>query len=324
MSNPDSDFDALVLGAGRAGLAAALGLLRAAPQGRLLVVDAAPAPGGSIRTQRTNGYVCELGPFAFARAEVEPLLALLPQPPGLLAGDPAARTGAVRTPAGALPVAVDPEPVAFRTGNEELPQACRREFGPALRLGRPVTAIAPRLDGGFAVTLGGEVPTELTARALHVALPPAVAGALLGAFDPALPAVAARIATAPGAFAFLGGDDQDCRDLAGYGLLAADDLPGAVREAIFCSRVFPGRALPGRCLLRLELAGPEAADPDDEALLALAERTLADWTGCAPARGFGLRKLHRFASAVADGAVVEADARLRELGRRVPGLHVAP
>ena len=38
MSNPDSDFDALVLGAGRAGLAAALGLLRAAID-RVLVAD---------------------------------------------------------------------------------------------------------------------------------------------------------------------------------------------------------------------------------------------------------------------------------------------
>jgi protoporphyrinogen oxidase len=323
MSNPDSDFDALVLGAGSRGLAMALGLRHAAPAARLLVVDAATAPGGAIRTQRTNGYLCELGPFAFARADVEPLLALLPQPPGLLACDPAARTGGVRTPAGTLPVPVDPEPVAFRAGNETLPQACRRALGPALRLGRPVTAIAPRPDGGFAVTLGGEVPTELTARALHLALPPAVAGALLGAFDPALPDVAARIAQAPGAFAFLGGDEQDARDLTGYGLLAADDLPGPVREAIFCWRVFPGAALPGRCLLRVEVAGPEAADPDDDAVLALAERTLADWTGCAPARGFGLRKLHRFTQPVADGAFVETRARLGELGRRVPGLFVS-
>ncbi|MFO0279249.1 MAG: NAD(P)-binding protein, partial [Planctomycetota bacterium] len=65
MSNLDNDFDALVLGAGGRGLAAALRLRAAAAAStavppRLLVVDAAPAPGGSIRTQRTNGYVCEL------------------------------------------------------------------------------------------------------------------------------------------------------------------------------------------------------------------------------------------------------------------------
>ena len=32
-----------------------------------------------MQTQRSNGFVCELGPFAFARAEVEPLLALASQ-----------------------------------------------------------------------------------------------------------------------------------------------------------------------------------------------------------------------------------------------------
>jgi protoporphyrinogen oxidase len=321
MSNPDSDFDALVLGAGRAGLAAALGLLRAAPQARLLVVDAAPAPGGSIRTQRTNGYVCELGPFAFAAADLAPLLAVLPHAPSPLPCLPAARTGWLRTPTGNLPAPVDPEPLTFRTGNEELSQACRRALGPALRLGRPVTAIAAAVaGGGFRVLLGGEAPTELTARTVHVALPAAVAGALLGGCDPALPDVAGRIAATPAAFAFLGGDAAATSAFAGYGILAADDLPGPVREMIACSQVFPGRALPGRCLWRVELAGPAAADPDDEALLARAERALADWTGCAPA--FGLRKLHRFAAPVADGALVETEARLRELGRRVPGLVV--
>ncbi|MFO0390635.1 MAG: FAD-dependent oxidoreductase [Planctomycetota bacterium] len=326
MSNLDNDFDALVLGAGGRGLAAALRLRAAAAAStavppRLLVVDAAPAPGGSIRTQRTNGYVCELGPFAFAAADLAPLLAMLPQAPSPLPCLPAARAGWLRTPAGNLPAPVDPEPLTFRTGNEELPQACRRALGPALRLGRPVTAMAPAAaGGGFRVLLGGEVPTELTARSVHVALPAAVAGALLGGCDPALPATANRITASPAAFAFLGGDTRPADASFGYGILAADDLPGPVREAIACSQVFPGRAQPGRCLWRVELAGPEAADADDEALLALAERALAEWTGVSSA--FGLRKLHRFAAPVADGALVETAARLRELGRRVPGLVV--
>jgi len=339
----DSDLEVLVLGAGGRGLTAALQFAAAAttprasaaalagassaaptPQppagpGRLLVVDAAPAPGGAIRTQRTNGYVCELGPFAFAPADLAPLLAALSQAPTPLPCLPAARRGWLRTPAGNLPVPVDPEPLTFRTGNEELPQACRRALGPALRLGRAVTAIAP-VAGGFRVTLGGEALTDLTSRTLHVALPAAAAGALLGAFDPALPDVAGRIATAPGAFAFLGGDAASTAGFTGYGVLAAADLPGPVREAICCSHVFAGRALAGRCLWRVEIAGPAAADADDEAVLALAERTLADWTGIAPT--FGLRKLHRFATPVADGALVEAEARLRELSRRGPGLVV--
>ncbi|MBL8754904.1 MAG: NAD(P)-binding protein, partial [Planctomycetes bacterium] len=46
-------FDHIVLGAGLRGLRAALELRRTTPTANLLVVEAEPAPGGSVRTQRT-------------------------------------------------------------------------------------------------------------------------------------------------------------------------------------------------------------------------------------------------------------------------------
>src|SRR5688572_13268855 len=119
-------FDALVLGGGLRGLLAGL---RLRARGKApLVVEARPAPGGSLRTQRTNGFVCELGAFAFSADELAEPRALLPRLPEPIAAAPGARTGWLRSAAGTTQVAVDPLPLAFRTGNEELVQACRREL----------------------------------------------------------------------------------------------------------------------------------------------------------------------------------------------------
>lgn len=58
--SPTPDVDALVIGAGIAGLAAARELeLRG---GEVVVVEAAEAPGGVMRTDRINGHLVERGP----------------------------------------------------------------------------------------------------------------------------------------------------------------------------------------------------------------------------------------------------------------------
>ncbi|MFY9342728.1 MAG: hypothetical protein WAT39_09580, partial [Planctomycetota bacterium] len=196
-------------------------------------------------------------------------------------------------------------------------QACRRRLGDALRLGRAVTAVDHDGDG-FVVRLGGEVPADERTRDLIVALPAVVAGRLFARFDPNLGAVADRVATDGRAFAFFGGSSNAAAPIRGYGILPAADLATPVAEVIFCSEVFPDRALPGRFLIRVELAGPP--DVSDTDTLALAERELRAWTGITA--GFGLRKLHRFAVEVTDGALAECKARLRDLPRRVPGLTV--
>ena len=311
-------FDRIVAGAGLRGLAAALAHRQAHPAASQLVVDAATWPGGSLRTQRTNGYVCELGAFAFAAAELAPFQTLIPRLPAPLPSLPSAACGAVFDGERCQPVEVPEAPLTFRTGNEELPQACRRELGPALRLGRAITAIDS--DGELLrLELGGEVPAHVFARELVVALPVATAGALLGRFDPALADAAARVRREPRAFAFFGGDTARAPELAGYGVLPADGLATPMAEAIFCSQVFANRALPGRFLVRCEVAVPDGASDDD--VLALAAAELRRWTGTqAP---FGLQKLHRFEVEVADGALVETRQRLAALPARVPGLHCA-
>ncbi len=311
----DTPFDALVLGAGLRGLTTALRLRRDRPDCRLLVVDAEPQPGGSVRTQRTNGFVCELGPFAFPADELTPLRELLARPPQPLAALPAARTGALWNGHQLTPVAVDPEPWSFRTGNEELVQACRRELGDVLRLGRAVTTVD--FDGAFAVTLGGEVPTALRAHALHVALPTRTAADLPTRFDPHLAGAAQRMTAAPTAMAFFGGDASAAPTLRGYGILPTDEVVSPVHEVVFCSEVFAGRALPGRFLVRVECA----ALGDDDATLDAAEHELRRWTATTAA--FGLRKLHRFEREIPDGARIECRLRLAELPVRVRGLFLA-
>jgi len=311
-------FDSIVIGGGLGGLTAALRLRRARPDANVAVVEAEPAPGGALRTVRSNGFVCELGPFAFADEEVRPTLDLLARPPRTVTAPPGLQ-GAWFDGERLHPVAVDPLPVSFATGAEELVQACRRELGDVLRLGRAVLRVLPD-DDGFAMTLGGDVEATLRARELVVAVDAAAASGLLGGFDPMLPEIGQHIGRERRAFVFLGGLRSAAQELRGYGVLAADDLPDPVLEAIFCTEVFPNRALHDRCLTRVELTGGSdgALPGDDAALEALAEATLRAWTGTAAE--FGFRKTHRFSTPIAGGALTECRIRIAELTRRVPGL----
>jgi protoporphyrinogen oxidase len=309
-------FDHVVLGAGQRGLFAALAALRAQPEGSLLVVDAAPQPGGSLRTQRTNGYVCELGAFSFTRSELEPRLRLLTPAPTPIAALPEGRYGYL--PDGVERHRIDCDeaaiPLAFRTGNEELTQACRRALGNRLQLGRSVVALR-HTGAHFTIELGGQVPATLACRQVTVALPAKATGQLLGDFDPALAAVAQRIELAPRAFVFLGGDARDAAPLQGYGIAPTAVDTAGVQEVIHCTNVFPARALPGRFLLRAEVA---PATAEDSVAIDEAVATLARWTGVTGP--FALQKVHAFRTEVADGALAECQARLRALPARVAGL----
>jgi protoporphyrinogen oxidase len=311
--------DVLVIGAGMSGLAAALRLLRDQPAKRLAVIDSAPQPGGNTRTQRSNGFLCELGPFAFARAEIEPMLELLRHPPAVVEPLPSASHGHVFLGDRLESTAVDPVPVSFRTGAEELVQACRRELGTLLRLGRAATRIEPSGEG-FVVTLGGEAPTPVAARRLVLAVPVAAACGLFARFDPALADTAGRVQIEPRGFAFFGGSAHEAAELRGYGIVPADHLDTPLAEVIFCTEVFPGRALPGRFLVRCELVGASLAR-DDTAALTTAEAELRRWTGLEAHLGF--TKLHRFATEAQDGAFVECRARLQGLSARLRGLSFA-
>lgn len=312
---PSPPFDQLVVGAGSRGLLAVLTARRADPDAAVVVLEALPQPGGSTRTQRSNGFGCELGAFAYGREELAPLLELLAQPPVPIEALASARTGWSWDGTALAPVEVTAVPWSFRSGNEELAQACRRELGPALRLGRAAVAVRA-LAEGFEVDLAGEVPTTLHARKLHLNTPTDVAARLLGALDPGLVA-AERIRREPRGFVFLGGYQRDLPELTGYGVLPVEGADHLLAEAIFCSHVFPGRALPGQLLVRLEVHGP-ALDGDDAAVLQAALTELRRWTGCGDR--FGFTKVHRFTEEAGDGALVECRTRLRGLAARVPGL----
>jgi protoporphyrinogen oxidase len=265
----DPPFDVLVLGAGLRGLRAALATRRTTPAAQLLVVERAPQPGGSVRTTRTNGFVCEHGPIGFWRDELDATLALLQHAPTPLAALPTSHTGFVFD-GERHPIDVAELPWSFRTGNEELVQACRRELGGTLRLGRAVTAITAATGDGFRVALAGDPPGEAHARELAVALPLDVAANLLGAFDPALPDVAARLRRERRALVWLGGDASTMPEAQGYGLVPAQGLESPLLEVVFCTQVFASRALAGRTLVRCEVALPEGAD--EAAAIAIAER----------------------------------------------------
>jgi len=313
-------FDVLVLGAGLRGLRAALAVRRTEPERSLLVVDRAPQPGGTVRTTRTNGFVCEHGPIGFWRDELDATLALLSHAPTPLQALPAAAKGSVFDgDRGSYAIDVVEMPWSFRTGNEELVQACRRELGNTLRLGRAVTAISAVTGGGFRVALAGDPPGELHAHELQVALPLDVTANLLGAFDPALPDVAARLSHERRALVWLGGDASAMPEAQGYGIVPARGIESPLLEVVFCTQVFAGRALPGRTLLRCEVVLPDGAD--DAAAIALAERELRTWTGTKAT--FGLQKAVPFVHLHEDdAAAIECRSRLRELALRVPGLRL--
>lgn len=312
----DPIFERLVLGAGRRGLLAAL----AAPKEGLLVVDATFQPGGRMRTTRTNGYVCEHGPFAFRDEELAPWRALLPRAPTPIPALPDAASGFVFD--GQLrPTALEATPWAFRTGNEELVQAARHALPNTLRLGRTVTRL--ELSGGatvgFVVGLGGEVPGTVRGREVVMALPTPVAARLLGPFDPRLAEVGERLRRQARAMVWLGGDEATFPEAVGYGIVPGPDLASPLAEVIFCSRVFPARALPGRFLARCEVVLDDGSD--DAAALAIAERELRAWTGTRAV--FALRKVERFAVDADDGALVECRVRMRDVAQRVRGLVLA-
>lgn len=316
------DSDLLLVGAGLDGLQAAARALRAGHRARL--VDRSPTPGGSVRTQRSEGFVCELGPFALARAEWDALAADLRSPPPAVGLLPAARDGRVWSGTGLVPTRVEGDPTSGASGLEDLVHAFRRELQLAdpqcLWLGRAITALEPTANG-FGLTAGGESPTRLAARAVELHLPADEAARLCAPFDPALGDVVGRLQRTAVAHVFLGyfagaATEAALRD---YGLLVEDGGGSGAREAIFCTNAFPRRAQPGKELVRVELEGPRAAGADEDAVAA-ARELLAAATGLAIDPVFV--RVHRRTELVHDGALTECRVRLHAIEGLLPGLAV--
>jgi oxygen-dependent protoporphyrinogen oxidase len=62
-----------VVGAGIAGLAVAHAVRRRAPEAEVAVLEASSRPGGNIRSERVDGYLCEWGPNGFLDSVPETL-----------------------------------------------------------------------------------------------------------------------------------------------------------------------------------------------------------------------------------------------------------
>ena len=315
-----SNFDTIVVGAGMRGLQACLRTKTDRPEARILLVEARPWPGGDVRSQRSNGLTCELGPFAFSRDELQPMLELLSQPPRVIGSKDGAKTGWMFDGEQRRPLRIEPEPCSFPTGCEDIVQSYRRELGSCLRLGRAVTTIAPADNGGFTVTLGGEVPSQLQSDELIIATAPTAAARMLGAFEPELSSVAEHEHLEHRAFVWFGGLSKDAPELRGYGVLPHPQLASPLAELIFCTEVFANRAMPDRFLVRAEMNGIELPD-DDQAATHIAEAELRRWT-LTQAR-FGFTKVHRFGNITKDDAYGECQARLSDLVQRVPNLSLA-
>lgn len=312
---PTADLDLLVIGAGRSGLLAALQHRAAHPEARLLVVDGLPQPGGRIRTQRSQGFLCEHGTFAFHRDEIDPLLQLLPQPPTPIAAT--TLHGFVWLGHSLQRAELAGAAWSFRSGNEELVQACRRELAGCLQLGRAVCSLEPEAEG-YRATLSGEAGTTLQARNVKLCIPTTAAARLCGRLDPALASAASGCTTETRAFLFLGGPKRDAATPEGYGILPADGLPTRIAEALHCSLAFPGRAMAGQLLVRLEVLA-SSAGAEADAAAAVAE--LQQWTGVQAS--FPFRRWSPFAHEVRDAAWVECRTRLQGLAARAPGLLLA-
>ena len=233
-----SRYDVVVVGGGLRGMRATARARAERPDARVLCVEATPAPGDDVQSQRSNGFVCELGPFAYTREELDFWLEHLDAPPRVVSASDRARTGWLFDGDERRPLRVEPEPYSFPTGCEELVQGYRRQLGEALRLGRRVTSIAPQSDGGFALALGTSPPSELRAQQVVLAIPDVDAADILAPFEPELPQVAARAERAERAFVWFGGIADQAPELTGYGVLPHPSLQGSVAEMIFCTEVF--------------------------------------------------------------------------------------
>lgn len=332
-----SPTDRLVVGATLDGLACALDARRAGEC--VLLVDQAPRPGGRIQTQRSEGFVCEYGPFALPRSDWDALAQKLRRAPAAVGLQPGAETGFYWNGRERLQAPVGGDPVSGPGGLEDLVTAFRRELDdlsldadgasePVLQLGREVTALAPSDDGAIVATLGGESPRTIVARSVDLFVPLDRAARLLAPLDPALPDLCARFVREPEATCFLGYSTNAAvaAATAGYGVVVAEmaapdaepsaDLDG-VEEILFCTSTYPRRAQPGKSLVRVAFAGATAG-LDDEALLERSRLALRRTTGLEESPIFF--RCHRGSRVVRDAVDLECRVRVRALGRMLPNL----
>ncbi|MEY4672734.1 MAG: Protoporphyrinogen oxidase [Planctomycetota bacterium] len=308
--------DLLVVGAGLRGLRHAATAQRGGTSS-VLLVDRAPRVGGSVRTQRSEGFVCELGPPSLPREEFEALARCLRNPPRTVELAETARTGSVLRNGQREPACVEEPLVTCRGGLEDLLVAFHRELGPALRLGREVTALEPTEDG-VVVRLGGESPDLVRAHRLVLATPLEESARLLAPADARLGAALLALRWTPVARVHLGWWTSELGAVPpGYGIAVEDEGVEGVREVQWCSNQFPGRSIAGRFLARIDVVGTPASGDDDE-VERVARAFLAARADIHRQPVF--RRVYRTSEKGPDGATAELAVRVGEAASRWTGV----
>jgi oxygen-dependent protoporphyrinogen oxidase len=213
--------------------------------------------------------------------------------------------------------------VAFDRGMQVLVDALAERLGERLRTATPVEGLERR-DGGWTVRAGGE---RFEADRVVLALPAWRAAALVAphharladALD-AIPYGSAATVT------FAWPREAVPHPMDAFGFVVPSVERRSILAATFSSVKWPGRAPAGEVLLRVFIGGahaPDAADLDDETLVALARRELRALMGIEAAPRFSLvARYRRCMPQYQLGHRARADA-IEAMQRELPGLRLA-
>lgn len=160
---------------------------------------------------------------------------------------------------------------SLRDGMGSLPDAIAADLGERFLPNSPVSAIE-RTSRGWAVTVAGERPREITSDVVVLAVPARVGQRLLAPVEPEIERFFASVPTAPVAVVGLGYRQEGTPELKGYGHLIPSTEPGPVLGVLWSSSIFVGRS-EGGAVLRVILGGwrdPEIHLRSEEELVDIA------------------------------------------------------
>jgi len=218
-----------------------------------------------------------------------------------------------------------PSLISFREGTETLPRRLGECLGDRLRMGTTVHAIRRDQSGSWIVSaVSGTSPAEMTASAIVLAAPAAVAARLLGEPCASAAATLSGLESASVALVSLAWPrSQISHSLGGIGFLVAPGESVRVLGCLWPASTFAGRAPRDQALLTAFVGGaldPRGALLDDAALVETVRSDLANVLGVTgPPRVLGI---DRHIDALPQYGIGHAE-RMARAGRAidsVPGL----
>jgi protoporphyrinogen oxidase len=275
--------DVLVVGAGMAGLAAALEAMRAGAS--VLVLEAASRPGGMVHTERIDGeWIVEAGPDSFLTARggvtaVAADLGIEHRVTPLATTGSGLWTGTTLRPlsegeaAALLGIQAKTEDLStphasFAGGMGDLMEAIAARLGSSLRVCQDVGAIT---IGKKRISIHTRTGMTESARGAVLAQPAWRAAELLGSVSPETGDALAGIPYLPSLTVSLAyRADRIGTAIGGTGFVVQADTAAPLRACTYASLKFPHRAPPGHVLLRAFL-NPTSERPEVAAHRRLSE-----------------------------------------------------